>query len=414
MWWHIISRKKTTEEFIEEVYQATGKEYEVIGEYEGNKIKIEMKHISCNFSYSVRPASFISGARCPNCFGTRKKTPEEFKQEVYSLVGHEFIFLDEYETAHKKLKVYHKSCDREFAISPHKFLAGRRCSHCYRGKKKTSEEFKVEVFNIVGDEYTLLEEYVKSKENIKIKHEKCGHEYSVKPNKFLIGQRCPECSSHRFIDTEVYKRDVYKLVGEEYTVLGEYMGDQSKVAMKHNVCKHEYSATPNNFLRGRRCPRCKSSRGEKVTAKFLEDRKINYKQGFKFEDCKNKRSLPFDFYIDNMVLIEYDGEHHFEVTRHSKDKDKMLIKLKGIQRNDLIKNKFCIDNKICLIRIPFWEFDNIESILKKVLLFANDINKDKTHTTNEIKEYLVDSTWNHSEYLAKSSGKNRRNKEEIA
>lgn len=32
-----------------------------------------------------------------------------------------------------------------------------------------------------------------------------------------------------------------------------------------------------------------------------------------------------------------------------------------------VKNKFCKDNNIKLIRIPYWEYDNIEKILIKEL-----------------------------------------------
>ena len=37
------------------------------------------------------------------------------------------------------------------------------------------------------------------------------------------------------------------------------------------------------------------------------------------------------------------------------------------QRNDNIKNQYCKDNNIKLVRIPYWEFDNIENILEKEL-----------------------------------------------
>ena len=38
-------------------------------------------------------------------------------------------------------------------------------------------------------------------------------------------------------------------------------------------------------------------------------------------------------------------------------------------KNDEIKNKYCKDNNITLIRIPYWDFDNIENILKEHLKF---------------------------------------------
>ena len=36
-------------------------------------------------------------------------------------------------------------------------------------------------------------------------------------------------------------------------------------------------------------------------------------------------------------------------------------------RNDNIKSQYCKDNNIKLIRIPYWEYDNINEILDKEL-----------------------------------------------
>ena len=45
----------------------------------------------------------------------------------------------------------------------------------------------------------------------------------------------------------------------------------------------------------------------------------------------------------------------------------MQKKLKETQIRDRIKNKYCKDNNIKLIRIPYFEFDNIDEILKCLL-----------------------------------------------
>jgi len=65
-------------------------------------------------------------------------------------------------------------------------------------KKKTTEEFKQEVFNIVGSEYTVLGKYITCHIKILIRHNKCGHEYKVKPDNFLrknLPNRCPKCAN---------------------------------------------------------------------------------------------------------------------------------------------------------------------------------------------------------------------------
>ena len=42
-------------------------------------------------------------------------------------------------------------------------------------------------------------------------------------------------------------------------------------------------------------------------------------------------------------------------------------KLLYTQQNDKIKNEYCLNNNIRLIRIPFTEVDNVENILKNEL-----------------------------------------------
>jgi uridylate kinase len=47
------------------------------------------------------------------------------------------------------------------------------------------------------------------------------------------------------------------------------------------------------------------------------------------------------------------------------DEKKAINKLKKQKIKDSIKTKYCKDNNIKLIRIPYTEFKNIENILKK-------------------------------------------------
>lgn len=73
--------------------------------------------------------------------------------------------------------------------------------------------------------------------------------------------------------------------------------------------------------------------------------------------------LPFDFAIINpytqqvLYLIEYDGIQHF-AENHQWKKDGYKI----THSNDLLKNKYCFDNNIPLIRIPFNKQYTIQDI----------------------------------------------------
>lgn len=58
-----------------------------------------------------------------------KKINEEFIDEVKELVGDEYTFLDQYQTAQIKLCVRHNKCGYEYMVSPHKFFLKYCCKY---------------------------------------------------------------------------------------------------------------------------------------------------------------------------------------------------------------------------------------------------------------------------------------------
>ena len=99
---------------------------------------------------------------------------------------------------------------------------------------------------------------------------------------------------------------------------------------------------------------------------LLEKNNIKYKQEITFENCKDIGLLPFDFAIEDdngrAYLLEYDGKQHFKSIEHWGG-------LESIRKHDLIKNKFCFDNNIRLLRIPFNKAYTLDDILLKTQKF---------------------------------------------
>ena len=75
--------------------------------------------------------------------------------------------------------------------------------------------------------------------------------------------------------------------------------------------------------------------------------------------------LRFDFYLDDYnTAIEFDGEqHYFPVNFDSYHEKRFKKEFYDLKIRDQIKNKYCLENRITLIRIPYWDRDNIEEIL---------------------------------------------------
>lgn len=145
----------------------------------------------------------------------------------------------------------------------------------------------------------------------------------------------------------------------------EYKDYASKILCKCKICGHVWKSKGVNLTQGHRCPSCPRSNFELNVAKILDKFKYNYQIEYWFKDCRDAIPLPFDFYLsDYNILIEADGEGHYQpIKRGSMTKEEAIENLNKIKFHDSIKTKYCKENNIPLIRIPYWERDNLEYFL---------------------------------------------------
>ena len=104
------------------------------------------------------------------------------------------------------------------------------------------------------------------------------------------------------------------------------------------------------------------SKGNVKIADILDEANIPYEVEKTFVTCKDKKELPFDFYINNSYLLEYDGEQHF-------DKNS-IFDYEYTHKHDLIKNQWCKENNIPLIRIPYTHYSKLN--LQDLILETSD------------------------------------------
>ena len=328
----------------------------------------------------------------------KRKTNEEFLKEVFDLTKGEYSVLEEYKGSSVKIKIRHncKSCNNyKYEVRPDDFFKGNRCPKCYKLKTmKTTKTFKKEVKELVKNEYSVLEEYVNNRTKIKMRHNcnNCNnHEYYVKPNHFLEGRRCPKCASLKLVKTaETFKKEVYDLVKDEYFVLTEYKNAHTKIKMRHNCesCNnYEYYVKPTVFLEGRRCPKCSESHGEKLLSEYLLKKELILKKEYKFEDCKDKNCLKFDFALFNknsfLGLIEFDGIQHFESIDFFGGDLKFLDTLK----KDFIKTEYSESKNFPFLRIKYNQLNNIENILDDFLSNSEKYIHNHFYELSEEKYY---------------------------
>lgn len=105
---------------------------------------------------------------------------------------------------------------------------------------------------------------------------------------------------------------------------------------------------------------CIKSKGETKLINLFIANNILFESQYYFNDCINPDTgayLRFDFYLpEYQCLVEYDGEQHYNYTNQGwNDKEHF----EANQKRDQIKNEYCQNKNIKLIRIPYWDYDKL-------------------------------------------------------
>ena len=260
----------------------------------------------------------------------------------------------------------------EFNQVPNYHLTGNGCPKCGGSINLDTETFINRSKEKHGDKYDYSKVVYKNGQTPVTIICPIHGEFKQKPHKHMVGQGCSECGkginkydTNKFIELSKEKHgDKYSYEKTNYTGSLDYVtvtcpkhGDFSQIAIEHR--------------RGSGCPRCLESKGEALIGKLLHSMEIQFVRQKKFEDCKglNKvicRRLPFDFYLPKYnTIIEYDGKQHYEpIDIFGGDEGYERIKL-----YDEIKNKYCEDNGIKMIRIPYnMKDDSIKEYLQNELI----------------------------------------------
>ena len=256
---------------------------------------------------------------------------------------------------HSKIKILHK-CKKdncEWYATPNNILRGTGCPLCAGHKKKTHEEYVAKLAK-TNPNIEVLGTYINYTTKIKHKCKIDGYEWFSCPKYVLRSTGCPRCWNHEIYGHEEYIKKV-NIINQNIEVVGKYINTKTKIKHKCKIDGYEWYATPNDILQGRGCPKCNLSHGEHFISKYLTQMNIDYIPQYKFNDCKNKNPLRFDFYLPKLnVCIEYDGIQHFKpIDFAGKGKEWAFKRFKQNQRNDSIKNKYCKNNEITLLRIRY-------------------------------------------------------------
>jgi len=233
---------------------------------------------------------------------------------------------------------------------------------------KLYEACKKNGYTIITDE----SEYVNCNMNIEFICPKHGKQI-MKMYNLQSGHKCRICSyeerANKCKHTPDYVASVVAMFNDNKLLNKEdYISSHTRnLKIQCGKCNgvHTYIVSFDDYVGNKQhqCHSCSSyeSSGEKIIADYLTSLRIDFIREKKFADCKDKRQLPFDFYLPKYnLIIEFDGPHHFKKVWNEKH-------LKYTQKHDKIKNDYCMAHGIHLLRISYLDGHNVSQLIDNKL-----------------------------------------------
>lgn len=252
-------------------------------------------------------------------------------------------------------------------LSPYKI-----CSKCYDKIKKTrlspTEDVKR---NIVEKGYTpLFDEFKGYHQRLKVQ-DKHGYVGLVKYDTLLKkGSISPFAKYNPYVIDNIrfycQKNDIPCIIPNQI-----YNGWDNPLEIIC-ACGNHYTTTLSHFMHDNKiqCNECskRKSKNEKLVEIFLEFLSISFIREYRFKECRDKYSLPFDFYLpDYNICIEIDGEQHYKPVQFGNiTLEKAIKNFEKVKDRDDIKTQYCLDNNIKLLRISYRDIKD-ETYKQKIM-----------------------------------------------
>lgn len=363
-----IKNGKTHEQYVSEL-KAINPNIEVLAKYVDSHTPILHRCLIHNYEWFIQPSNTLSYKGCPKCANNLLLTQEEYVRRISKNFPHIEV-IGTYINA--KTAIAHRCLihDIIWDATPSTIQKGCGCYKCGEEKIKealckTQEKYIKEV-EIINPYITVLGKYINNNTPILHRCEIHNIEWNARPCNILFGNGCKECRKEKI-------REKLTKTHEEYTedleksnpfveVVEFYLGVCTPILHKCKIHNIIWKMTPQVALRGTRCPACTESHGERQIRLWLEINGIEYIYQQPFSDCRDIKPLPFDFYLPVFnKCIEYDGIQHFEPIEFFGGQKAFEICIK----HDNIKNEYCKNNDIPLLRISYLK--NVEEELNNFL-----------------------------------------------
>ena len=252
------------------------------------------------------------------------------------------------------------------------------CRACFGKQEWTLKLFIQEAENLYPGIFNLKDCYLtkSEKERKTVVNEilcnKCEYVFNQIPKDFFKSTcGCPSCAGRAAYTTRLVVlrgRKVYKdrFNYDEISLIYREWKDGRILTFIEDVfctkCRSYFLTRADNHLGINKsgCPKCKASKGEISIANSLLSLGVDYETQKRFNTCRLKRALPFDFFLPCFnLLIEYQGKlHHFAVDHFGGQEA-----LEYTKKRDKIKADWADQSPYELLYINYWQYDHIVEIL---------------------------------------------------
>lgn len=383
--------KYLKENHIQEIYNMGYNLLDSYVEQDNKTCRLIIKD-SENYIYDTRLDNLLAG-KIPDAFSVYNFYTIKNIDNWIQINNKSFEIYEDnvYTGCNDKLKFKCHICEEIFYSTWNIISHGSACGIC-DGKQVSYKTSLAHLYPEIAKEWNY-EKNPSSPENFRVYSNKvmwwkcisCNHEW-----KSAIADRqrfgCPACAGQVATNTnnvtvEFPNSKLYWCYNKNNDIPEHYRPYSDRYF--YWICPngiHEpfYRQIKTSVIYNFRCPKCSFSEGEDKIYNWLCNNTDHLKNiGIKdvvpqkrFGDCRDKRKLPFDFGLENnfenWFLIEYNGEQHFfTVDFAGKGEEWAKKEFEKNQKRDKIKKKYCEQNNIPLLVIPYWEINNIENILQE-------------------------------------------------
>lgn len=276
-------------------------------------------------------------------------------------------------------------------------------------RKKTQEEFLQDLKVVWKDSIITTDTYTGANNKIWFHCNRgLGHKpWKATPQNILSGHGCRECgylscAIKESVGSKIIKQRIEEVWGDRLKILSICNSTKGRLKVQCTICNHIWKPYYTNLIRGKSCPKCVSSIGEQLVASILEFNKIDYdpQHDFKIKGRTHRLDFVLKDSNDTWCVIQPDGSQHTwkykQFKRSKADSERAFYERVSKDRDE---NKYLPALGVRVLRIPWiwFDLDNTFILLHDFLGYdLNKPNKDLPtgsiptfkQTNNIIDEYL--------------------------